>query len=448
MKMKKLLAVALSAMLMASAAVGFASCNPTNNDPTDTLETRVNRTPDYSYLTEDLTGKTLKVGTILIGNETEGYTKAHMDGMEAAKKQIEAKGGSVVITHKKNLVDDNSQCATELNTLASNGNELVITNSYGHQNWVKPAEGQPLYEKYPNVTFISMTGDMAAGAGVDNYKNAFTSVYEARYLSGVVAGYKVKELVENDKLTAKNYSGGKVKIGYVGAFPFAEVLSGYTAFFLGIQSVYPDVTMTVQYTSSWFDLDGEKAAAQALISDGCVIISQHADSVGAPTACEEEYNKGTVVYSIGYNVSMFDAAPNAALTSATNMWEVYYTYAFYTAMTSANGGKDIVTDWTKAFKDGAVGLTKINDDAFTDKTVATKVAEDAAKLLDGSLKVFDTSKFTVGGETITSYTNAFGMNGAECIKTEGGKSWFDESIIRSAPYFDIRIDGITELTQE
>ena len=287
----------------------------------------------------------------------------------------------------------------------------------------------------PEVTFVAMTGDTAAKSGLDNFCNAFTHVFESRYVSGVVAGMKVAELIADGKLTDKNYDGENVKIGYVGAYPYAEVVSGYTAFFLGIQSIVPNVTMEVSYTNSWFDITMEAAAADALMADGCVIIGQHADSTGAPSAVQAAYEKGNVAYSIGYNVDMLSVAPDAALTSATNNWAVYYTYAFGAMLK----GEKIKTDWAEGFTSDAVAITDLGKSCA--EGTAEKVAEVEKQLHDGELHVFDTSKFTVGGEHLDSYDKSYGFEGNELIKD----GYFHESELRSAPAFDIRIDGIKEL---
>ena len=385
----------------------------------------------------------LKVGAIWVGDRTEGYTRAHDDGIKAAVAKIEKETGKKISVTYKLSVPEDTACNTELNSFGSKKYDLVFTNSYGHQ--FQYGEGaNAVYTKYPDTTFVSLTGDLAAATGANNYKNAFTSVYQSRYVSGVVAGYKLKELVEEDKLKASNYEGENIKIGYVGAYNYAEVVSGYTAFYLGLKSIVPNIVMTVQYTNSWYDFDAEKSTAEALIAKGCVIIGQHADSEGAPTACENAYKKGTRVYSVGYNVDMLEAAPHAALTSATNVWEVYYYEAMKTALETS--GKDIPTNWSKGYEDGAVAITTVNNSAFTAAAeVNSAVTETINNIKNGTTKVFDASTFTVNGQHLSSYTNSWGMNGAECMVTEGGKTYFNESVIRSAPYFDIRIDGITEV---
>ncbi len=433
---KKLLAILLVIAIVAALAITLAACDPKDNSID------------------------LKVGAIMVGDETEGYTEAHMTGIEAAVEAIKTKTGkNVEIVWKKMIHETAESCGTAIQELISAGCTLIISNSYGHQYYMSEAA-----IANPNVTFIAMTGDYAAitpiapdgtGTPITNFKNAFTKVFEARYVSGYVAGKKLAELVAagtiSPEATPNSYSGSNIKLGYVGAYNYAEVVSGYTAFYLGVKSVVPNVVMDVKYTGSWFDFDKEKQAAEALIASGCVIIGQHADSEGAPTACENAFNSGKVVYSVGYNVDMMQAAPHAALTSATNNWNVYYEYAF----TCALNGEAITTDWAEGYSQDAVGITAINTAAFTADPTAD-VNEIINQLKAGTLHVFDTSKFTVNGQTVTSalcdmsrldFSNwpnvAVIYKGANQEAIHDG--YFDESTYRSAPYFALRIDGITEL---
>jgi len=398
----------------------------------------------YKYAAMD----TLKVGAIMVGDETEGYTKAHMDGINAAIEQVKAAnpGKNIEVIWKKKIGED-ATCATACEEAIAEGAKLIITNSYGHEFPIRDV----IYEN-PQVMFVSMTGDLAKVSGWSNWKNAFTNIYEARYVSGCIAGLKLRQLIDDGKISADNKdANGNIKIGYVGAYPYAEVVSGYTAFYLGVKHVVDNVVMTVQYTNSWFDFDAEKQTAASLISSGCVIIGQHADSEGAPTACEEAFTSGKTVYSVGYNVSMLKAAPNAALTSASNNWDVYYSYLFSKML----AGEEIATDWSAGYtsiatNNSAVACTPLGNSA-ANGSVAYATAIKEAIVAGG--KVFDCSRFTVNGEHLTTYTGAYGMNGAECIKSydkaDGTKGYyFDESTLRSAPYFDLRIDGITEITKE
>ena len=349
--------------------------------------------------------KDVKVGVVLIGDENEGYTLAHINGIKEACKNLGLSETDNVVW--KYAIPEDETCKTAIEDCIDQGCTLVFTNSYGHQDYAKTAA-----EQNPNVDIVSMTGDTAKKSNLSNFHNAFTKIYEARYVAGVVAGLKINQLKEEGKLTDKNMKDGKVKVGYVGAYAYAEVISGYTAFFLGIQSVCPDVTMDVLYTSSWFDITAEKAAL----------------------------NAGTTVYSVGYNIDMLTAAPNAALVSPTNEWGVYYTYAIGAHMK----GEKIETNWAEGFNEDAVALTKLGPNVAPG--TQEKVDEVIAQLKEGKLHVFDTSTFTVKGEKVTSAfaTDSDGdwVNDTDEAIIDG---YYHESYFQSAPSFILRIDGITEL---
>ena len=375
-----------------------------------------------------------KIGVILVGDENEGYTYAHILGIREAAAKLGIPDEAIIWKYS---VPEDQTCYDMAVDLVENGATLVISNSYGHQSFMQQAASE-----YPEVTFVADTGDTAAVSGLSNLKNAFPHTFESRYVSGVVAGMKIKELSDNGVLVPENYtSDGNVKVGYVGAFPYAEVVSGYTAFFLGIKSVFPEVEMFVEFTNSWFDLTAEGTVADDLMSQGCVIVGQHADSTGAPTKLQEnmEGNKyGFTAYSVGYNVSMLDVAPDVALTSASNVWEKFYSYAF----TCWQNGDEMMTDWSEGYETGAVEITDLG------KAVAqgTQEAVDAAiaAIKSGELHVFDASTFTIGGEVPTSMlgdVDADFTPEKECL-IDG---YFHESEFRSAPYFAEKIDGITTL---
>ena len=390
------------------------------------------KTESTSPATSGDTAKTasdVKIGIVLVGDENVGYDSAHIKGIEAA---AEACGFSKDQIIWKYNVEENEKCADAIDDLVSQGCNYVFSDSYGHQDFMKDAAS-----KDANVTFVSLTGDKAAASGLKNYKNAFNDTFQSRYVSGVVAGMKLKELVDAGKIADTNKdANGNIKIGYVGAYPYAEVVSGYTAFYLGVKSIVENVAMSVTYTNSWYNPTSEGEAAKSLVSDGCVIISQHADSTGAPSACEELLKSGKTVYCIGYNVDMLSVAPTAALTSAQNDWSIYYTYAF----NCIKNGEEIKTDWATGYDQGAVMISKLGASCAAGTDAKVKEVETALK--DGSLKVFDTSKFTVNGQALTTYkSTSAGLEDKECIKAGA----FEESTLRSAPYFDLRIDGIKEL---
>ena len=442
--MKKILSAVLCVLLVAACMI-FAACSDTPAESSATPEPTaygftgekdlaksgtVNSTASDVTITGDASA--VKIGLILVGDESEGYTKAHMDGIKGAAEALGIQDSQLIWKYRV----DESEAVTEAGKqLITEGCTYIFSNSYGHQDYMAG-----LAKDYPNVHFVAMTGDSAAKTNLPNFSNAFTCVYESRYVSGVVAGLKLAELIKDGKISDKNKDGDNIRIGYVGAYNYAEVVSGYTAFYLGLKSVVNNVVMDVYYTSSWFDFDKEKAAAETLINKGCVIIGQHADSAGAPTAVQEAFKKGTVVYSVGYNVSMLDACPDAALTSASNTWQVYYQYAFAEAI---NGG-NIATNWAAGYEKNAVNTTALGT-AVAEGT-SEKVSEVVAKLKSGEIKVFDTSKFTVGGKTVAwayaTDTDGDWTNDSNNVIAEGQ---YYESYVQSAPSFSLRIDGITEL---
>ena len=365
----------------------------------------------------------VKVGFIFLHDEQSTYDKNFMD---AAKKACEEMG---VEYAQKTQIPENKDCYdAAVDLIETDGCNVIFADSFGHESFLIDAA-----KKYPDVQFCHATGTQAHTEGVANFHNAFASIYQGRYLAGVAAGLRLNEMIEAGKITAD-----KAKMGYVGAFTFAEVISGYTSFYLGAKSVCPSVTMDVKFTGSWYDEQKEKEAAQALIAGGCVLISQHADSMGAPTACET-----AGVPNVSYNGSTVAACPNTFIISSRIDWTPYFKYMIQ----CVQDGKAIDADWTGTIETGSVVLTDINEKAAAPGT-AEKLEEVKGKLLDGSLQVFDTANFTVEGKKLDSYkadvdTDANFEKDTEVI--ENGV--FYESKHRSAPYFDVRIDGITLLDE-
>ncbi len=406
--MKKLIALLLAAVLL----LGCAACGGTANTGDD-------KTDDA--------GKKLKVGFIFLHDEQSTYDKNFMVAAKAACEEMK------VDYAQKTQIPESKACydaAVEL--IEVDGCDIIFADSFGHEPFLMDAA-----KKYPKVEFCHATGTNAHTAGLKNFHNAFASIYEGRYLAGVAAGLKLNEMIEAKKITAD-----KAKMGYVGAFTFAEVMSGYTSFYLGAKSVCPTVTMDVKFTGSWYDEQKEKEAAQALIAGGCVLISQHADSMGAPTACET-----AGVPNVSYNGSTVAACPNTFIVSSRIDWTPYFKHM----IKCVQDGKAIEADWTGTIETGSVVLTEVNEKAAA-KDTAKKIEEVKAKLLDGSIKVFDTANFTVGGKKIDSYTANVNSNdddpanGKYVPDTEAVEDGiFYESKHRSAPYFDMEIDGITLL---
>ena len=445
--MKKLLALLVVLAMMACLFVG---CGSGSGDKSNTISGAADEN-DIQVDKEGSSGESsdFKVGLVMIGDENEGYTYSHIVGLETALSNLGLDKSKNAVW--KYSIPEDESCYDAIVDCIDQGCQLVITNSYGHQSFAQQAA-----EEYPDIQIVAMTGDTAKKANLPNFHNAFTEIYEARYVAGVVAGMKIAELVEKGELTDKNYDAdGNVKIGYVGAYPYAEVVSGYTAFFLGAKSVYDKVSMEVQYTNSWFDITGENEAAVALISDGCVIIGQHADSTGAASACEAALSAGTVVYNVGYNIDMLAAAPNAALVSPTNVWSAYYEYLLDAVM----NGEELNSNWAEGFDKGAVALTELGPNCAEGTQEA--VDETIAALKDGSLHPFDVTTFTcknsyVEGETTAFQIDADGhVTSAFATDSDGDfvadtdeaiiDGYFHESYFQSAPAFSLRIDGITEL---
>jgi len=367
----------------------------------------------------------LKVGVILIHDENSGYDLAHIDGIKSAMATLGLKDEQVIF--KYNIPEDET-CFDTAVDLAEQGCQIIISDSFGHQSHMMAAAAE-----YPDVFFVASTGDTAALENLPNVANMFPFTFQSRFVSGVVAGMKLKELMDAGKATDPY-------IGYVGAYPYAEVVSGYTAFFLGIRSIVPEAHMDVQYTNSWYDPIAEAEAANALMSKGCVIIGQHADSTGAPSAVQAAKDGGKEVYSVGYNIDMLSVAPTAALTSAQNNWGALYT-PFLSKMIS---GEAMPTDFALGYADDAVMISKLVE--CCDAGSAEKVEEVIAALKDGSLQVFDTATFTVGGAPVTTY--AWQDTDGDWVGDSGEAivdGAFLESTFRSAPYFGLRIDGIKEL---
>ncbi len=408
--MKKLLAILLSALMMLS----LVACGGEETPPVeDGGEQQV----------EETTGKTIKVGLICIGDENDqGYTYNFIRGKEAATEALAAKDITVEWVVKYNIGED-SACEDANIELAEEGCEIIINNSYGHEPFMLKVAPE-----YPDVTFIGCTNQGSWNDGLDNTHNAFANIYEGRYLAGVAAGMKLQQLIDEGTITAD-----EAVIGYVGAFSFAEVISGFTSYYLGAKGVCPSVTMKVQFVGSWSDATEEGNAADALCDLGCVLISQHSDNTTPATTAQ---SKGA--FHTGYNNDMTGVAPEASIIGTRIDWEVYFTYAIETIV---NGGV-LEQDWSKGMADGAVVLTQLNE-AIAAPGTAEKIAEIEAQIIAGEIDVFDTSTFTIGG---TELVTAFALDTDGDFAPDAEEAVFDgayhESYFQSAPYFALTIDGI------
>ena len=424
--MKKLLALLLCLTLV----FGLVACTTgtPSGDDADANDTAAPVTDDNDADTPDdgdAEAEPIKVGFIFLHDENSTYDLNFINGAKQACSELGLTEDQYILRVN---VPEGQECYDAAAELVDEGCDIIFADSFGHETYMIQAA-----QEFPEVQFCHSTGTRAHTDGVANYHNAFADIYQGRYLAGIAAGMKLNEMIEAGEFTAE-----EAKIGYVGAHTYAEVISGYTSFFLGARSVCPTVTMEVTFTSSWYDETAEKEGATLLINNGCKLISQHADSMGAPTACEE-----AGVPNVSYNGSTIDACPNTFIISSRIDWTPYYKLAIEAVM----NGEEIPVDWCGGIEEGSVVLTEVNEQAAAAGT-AEAIEEAKAKLVAGELHVFDTSTFTVDGETLTSYMADVDTDDAYTPDTEViSDGYFHESEYRSAPYFDLRIDGITLLDE-
>ena len=422
---KKILSLVLVVVMCLSLSAMFGSC--TQNGGSEVEKTRKDKGILDTFTASpisDAAKAELKIGFIFLHDENSTYDKNFMDAARRAQAELGLTNDQVLFEVG---IPETAECYEAAKRLVAKGCQVVFADSFGHESFMIQAA-----KEYPNVQFCHATGTQAHTANLANFHNAFASIYEGRYVAGIVAGMKLNEMIASGKITAD-----KAKMGYVGAFPYAEVKSGYTSFYLGAKSVCPSVTMEVRYTNSWYDESKEKETAVALIGSGCVLISQHADSMGAPTACEE-----AKVPNVSYNGSTTTACPNTALISSYIDWAPYFLYM----IGCVANNQEIHDDFCGGFAAGSVKMTALNTAVAAE---GTQAAIDAAiaQFKAGTLKVFDVEKdnyITVGGKKLTEY--AADVDSDEAYAKDTHVVWdgaFLESYFRSAPYFDIVIDGIT-----
>lgn len=413
---KKIIAVILSALFVVACFAGCSSAETEDSGATQTTD--------------------IKVGFIFLHDENSTYDKNFITAADEACKELGIPEENVI---KKTNVPEDQTCLDACNDLVDQGCDFIFADSFGHEDYIIEAA-----KAYPDVQFAHATGTKAHTENLPNYHNAFASIYEGRYLAGIAAGMKLNDMIAKGEITED-----QAKMGYVGAYTYAEVISGYTSFFLGARSVCPSVTMEVTFTGSWYDETAEKEAANKLIANGCQLISQHADSMGAPTACET-----AGVPNVSYNGSTISACPNTFIVSSRIDWAPYFKYAIQCVI----DGKEIDKDWTGDLTTNSVVLTEVNETAAA---AGTQEAIDKAveEMKAGTLHVFDTSTFTVtvtddknvnakvdADGHLTSYMADVDTDADYVADTEAvADGYFHESEYRSAPYFDVQIDGINLL---
>ena len=395
--MKKILAIMLTIAISVACIGTLSACNNTKAEPV--------------------------VALITLHGESSTYDKNFIDAFKAA---CEAKGLKKSQYTVATDIEEGDACYNTAADFADKGYKAVFADSFGHEDYMIKAA-----KEFTDVKFYHATGTKAHTENLANFHNAFATIYEGRYLAGYAAGLLLNTM--KDKAVANNF-----QVGYIGAYTYAEVISGYTSWFLGLQAALDEgytATMMVQFTGSWYDEAGEKSAAETLIEKGCVLISQHADSMGAPTACD---NAG--IPNVSYNGS---TSKTTLVAYSKINWQPYFEMMIDEAM----GKGTVATDYCGGLDNSSVQWalgTKIADGTLE------KVQAVEAELKAGTRQVFDCATFTVGGELLTTYmadvnTDKEYTPDTEAIKTEGGVTYFAESAYRSAPYFDLTIDGITLL---
>lgn len=433
--MKKILTLLLT-FVIAVASLSFVACGGNDQD------------------------ELFKVGFIFLHDESSTYDLNFINAAKAACEAFNLKDNQIVI--KKN-VPETSECYDAAEELVNKGCKVIFADSFSHEGFLIQSANE-----HPEVQYFHATGtssNVTTGSRIvknNNVHNAFANIYEGRYLAGYTAGLKLAEMIENNDSKVPN--SGDINIGYVGAFTYAEVISGYTAWYLGVKQGCIDggkvadadrIKMKVTFTGSWYDVAKEKAGAEKLIAEKCVIISQHADSMGAPSACEE---KG--VYNVFYNGSTIKECPKTFLIASRIDWTFYMKLMIGSVMEN----KSVVKDYCATIEDGAVVLSEENKSLISEAQMA-KVNELKEKLVNKTVRVFDCSKFTVAKDTrnatvdengklltyLADYIDVKGDDGKSTFEADGnvvvtdektGISYFSESTERSAPYFDLKIDGI------
>ena len=408
MKLKKILAAGMAAVMclgMAACSGGSESSAPASEAPAsaaDTAAASSEASSESSALTP-VAKEDLKIGFVHISDPSDkGYTYNHDLGTQKMVKDLGLNEDQII---NKYYTAEGDATTTALQELVDQGCQIIFATSFGFEPYVVE-----MAKAHPEIQFCHATGEQAAEVNLPNYHNYFTGIHEVRYLTGIAAGMKLNEL-------------GETKLGYVAAFPYAECISAYSAFYLGAKSVCPEATMDVIYTQQWNDPTTEAQVAQKLIDSGCVVLGQDADSTATATTAE---NNG--VFQVGYNSDMIEAAPKASLISARSDWSIYLDYAVQCVI----DGKAIDTDWCQGLADGAVYLSPLNTDIAAEGTQEA-LDEATEKIKSGELHVFAgplTGKAVDGGEDLNL--------------AEG--EYFHESEERSAPSFAYIVDGITEVS--
>ena len=386
--MKKLLSILLAGAMVLS----LAACGGDTGTSTSEPASASTGTSESASATGGIPKDEIKVGVIHLSDPAEGsgYTYTHDQGIIGMQQNLGLRDDQIV---RKISVDDTDAAAVEtaITECVEEGCNIIFATSWGYMDTC-----EALAEEFPDVIFSHGTGYKSTGTNFNNY---FGRIYQARYLSGIIAGMK----------TETN------KIGYVAAMgqENGEVTSGCNAFAMGVASVNPDAEVYVSVTNSWFDPEGEKQAAERLIAEGCDVIGQHCDTPNPQTAAEEHG-----VWGVGYNSDMTKDAPGATLTSVMWDWSVYYTKAVQNVIDGTWVAGEKVDNYFGDMADGLVTLGEFNSDLVTDEMIA-KVEEVKAQIVSGEWDVFDGKT-----EIMDNEGNAHTLEGADY----GSCNWYYENV--------------------
>lgn len=386
--MKKLLSILLAGAMVLS----LAACGGDTGTSTSEPASASTGTSESASATGGIPKDEIKVGVIHLSDPAEGsgYTYTHDQGIIGMQQNLGLADDQIV---RKISVEDTDAAAVEtaITECVEEGCNIIFATSWGYMDTC-----EALAEEFPDVIFSHGTGYKSNGTNFNNY---FGRIYQARYLSGIIAGMK----------TETN------KIGYVAAMgqENGEVTSGCNAFAMGVASVNPDAEVYVSVTNSWFDPEGEKQAAERLIAEGCDVIGQHCDTPNPQTAAEEHG-----VWGVGYNSDMTKDAPGATLTSVMWDWSVYYTKAVQNVIDGTWVAGEKVDNYFGDMADGLVTLGEFNSDLVTDEMIA-KVEEVKAQIVSGEWDVFDGKT-----EIMDNEGNAHTLEGADY----GSCNWYYENV--------------------
>ena len=372
------------------------------------------------------TESNLKIVLLLSENLSTRDVENHRSAVIKLSETFKIDSSKILIKEK---VSEN-ECFNIVKKTINDGYNLIFAVGKDLEDYIVQSATE-----HPKVQYCIADSKQAITSGMDNLHSYSLNDAESRYLVGVVAGMKLKDLIDNGEIKEE-----QAIIGYVASFENSENVSAYTAFYLGAKSVVPSVDMKVKFTESEYDEDLEKKTANALIANGCVLLAQQSNTNSIAENCEQ-YG----VYYVGCLQSSADIAPNFAVVSTDEDWSSCYAQI----VDSIIKDEDLPSGWYSSIDTSAVGVTEIKKNAFAsinkyDETKAL-VAETQEKLKSKTLHIFDTANWKVNGETITSTLTD------ELKADYGGKEYIDkgrfmEYELTTLPKFAFKIDGIEILT--